>query len=129
MAGQARPLEYVQREPGTSPSSVTLPHLPQRGVFQLSNEDYFIEPLDGVPAQTGHAQPHVIYKHQGSEQRTQQDDSRAPGTCGVQGMYLPTELGLGMTYRHMSFLEASLNTLMPSFLELEEHNIRADMPL
>uniref|UniRef100_A0A8C8TWN7 A disintegrin and metalloproteinase with thrombospondin motifs 7 n=1 Tax=Peromyscus maniculatus bairdii TaxID=230844 RepID=A0A8C8TWN7_PERMB len=55
-----------------------------RGVFQLSNEDYFIEPLDGVPAQTGHAQPHVIYKHQGSEQRTQQDDSRAPGTCGVQ---------------------------------------------
>ncbi|XP_059123046.1 A disintegrin and metalloproteinase with thrombospondin motifs 7 isoform X3 [Peromyscus eremicus] len=55
-----------------------------RGVFQLSNEDYFIEPLDGVPAQTGHAQPHVIYKHQGSEKRAQQDDSRAPGTCGVR---------------------------------------------
>ncbi|KAH0513808.1 A disintegrin and metalloproteinase with thrombospondin motifs 7 [Microtus ochrogaster] len=55
-----------------------------RGVFQLSNEDYFIEPLPGVPAQTGHAQPHMVYKHQVPEQRGQQDHSRAPGTCGVQ---------------------------------------------
>ncbi|XP_040596252.1 A disintegrin and metalloproteinase with thrombospondin motifs 7 isoform X2 [Mesocricetus auratus] len=55
-----------------------------RGVFQLSNEDYFIEPLHGVPAQAGHAQPHVVYKHQVPEQRAQQGDSRTPGTCGVQ---------------------------------------------
>ncbi|XP_027266763.1 A disintegrin and metalloproteinase with thrombospondin motifs 7 isoform X1 [Cricetulus griseus] len=55
-----------------------------RGVFQLSNEDYFIEPLHGVPAQAGHAQPHVVYKHQVPEQRAQQDGSRAPDTCGVQ---------------------------------------------
>ncbi|XP_028614761.1 A disintegrin and metalloproteinase with thrombospondin motifs 7 isoform X2 [Grammomys surdaster] len=55
-----------------------------RGVFQLSNEDYFIEPLDGVPAQSGHAQPHVVYKHQGSRKQAQQDGSRASGTCEVQ---------------------------------------------
>lgn len=53
-----------------------------RGVFQLSNEDYFIEPLDEVPAQPGHAQPHMVYKHKRSGQ---QDDSRTSGTCGVQG--------------------------------------------
>ncbi|XP_021494389.1 A disintegrin and metalloproteinase with thrombospondin motifs 7 [Meriones unguiculatus] len=55
-----------------------------RGVFQLSNEDYFIEPLNGVSAQPGHAQPHVVYKHQDPGRRAQQGDSRAPGTCGVQ---------------------------------------------
>lgn len=55
-----------------------------RGVFQLSNEDYFIEPLDGVSAQPGHAQPHVVYKHQGSRKQAQQGDSRPSGTCGMQ---------------------------------------------
>ncbi|XP_029399244.1 A disintegrin and metalloproteinase with thrombospondin motifs 7 isoform X2 [Mus pahari] len=55
-----------------------------RGVFQLSNEDYFIEPLDGVPSQSGHAQPHVVYKHQGSGKQAQQGDSRPSGTCGMQ---------------------------------------------
>ncbi|XP_047652030.1 A disintegrin and metalloproteinase with thrombospondin motifs 7 isoform X1 [Phacochoerus africanus] len=56
-----------------------------KGVFQLSNEDYFIEPLDGVPARTGRPQPHVVYKRQAPETRAEQDDSRAPGTCGVEG--------------------------------------------
>ncbi|GAB1294521.1 A disintegrin and metalloproteinase with thrombospondin motifs 7 [Apodemus speciosus] len=55
-----------------------------RGVFRLSNEDYFIEPLDGVPAQPGHAQPHMVYKHQGSGRQAQQSDPRASGTCGAQ---------------------------------------------
>ncbi|XP_058398176.1 A disintegrin and metalloproteinase with thrombospondin motifs 7 isoform X2 [Diceros bicornis minor] len=55
-----------------------------KGVFQLSNEDYFIEPLDGVPAQPGRAQPHVIYKRQAPERQTEPGDSRATGTCGVQ---------------------------------------------
>ncbi|XP_031201513.1 A disintegrin and metalloproteinase with thrombospondin motifs 7 isoform X2 [Mastomys coucha] len=55
-----------------------------RGVFRLSNEDYFIEPLDGVPAQPGHAQPHMVYKHQESGRQAQQNDSRPSGTCGVQ---------------------------------------------
>uniref|UniRef100_A0A8C4M7T4 A disintegrin and metalloproteinase with thrombospondin motifs 7 n=1 Tax=Equus asinus asinus TaxID=83772 RepID=A0A8C4M7T4_EQUAS len=59
-----------------------------KGVFQLSDEHYFIEPLDGVPAQPGRAQPHVIYKRQAPERRTEPGDSRAPGTCGVQGMFL-----------------------------------------
>ncbi|XP_015335838.1 A disintegrin and metalloproteinase with thrombospondin motifs 7 [Marmota marmota marmota] len=55
-----------------------------KGVFQLSNEDYFIEPLEGVPTRPGHAQPHVVYKRQAPERQAEQGDSRAPGTCGVQ---------------------------------------------
>ncbi|XP_032692766.1 A disintegrin and metalloproteinase with thrombospondin motifs 7 [Lontra canadensis] len=55
-----------------------------KGVFQLSNEDYFIEPLDGVPAQPGHAQPHVVYKRQAPERETAPGDPAAAGTCGVQ---------------------------------------------
>ncbi|XP_050996221.1 A disintegrin and metalloproteinase with thrombospondin motifs 7 [Acomys russatus] len=55
-----------------------------RGVFQLSNEEYFIEPLDGVPAQPGQAKPHVVYKHQDPGQRAWQGGSRAPSTCEVQ---------------------------------------------
>uniref|UniRef100_A0A4X2KXJ5 ADAM metallopeptidase with thrombospondin type 1 motif 7 n=1 Tax=Vombatus ursinus TaxID=29139 RepID=A0A4X2KXJ5_VOMUR len=35
-----------------------------KGVFQLSNEDYFIEPLDGIEPRAGVAQPHVVYKRQ-----------------------------------------------------------------
>lgn len=111
---------YAERQPRASPSPVTLVNFPQRGVFQLSNEDYFIEPLHGVPAQPGHAQPHMVYKHQGSGRQAQQDDSRASGTCGAQGMYLPAELWQGTAWRLMSFLETSLNTLMPSSLGLEQ---------
>uniref|UniRef100_F6ULE4 ADAM metallopeptidase with thrombospondin type 1 motif 7 n=1 Tax=Macaca mulatta TaxID=9544 RepID=F6ULE4_MACMU len=55
-----------------------------KGVFQLSNEDYFIEPLDGAPARPGHAQPHVVYKRQVPERLAQWGDSSAPSTCGVQ---------------------------------------------
>uniref|UniRef100_A0A8I5NPS0 Peptidase M12B domain-containing protein n=1 Tax=Papio anubis TaxID=9555 RepID=A0A8I5NPS0_PAPAN len=55
-----------------------------KGVFQLSNEDYFIEPLDGAPARSGHAQPHVVYKRQVPERLAQWGDSSAPSTCGVQ---------------------------------------------
>ncbi|XP_032480213.1 A disintegrin and metalloproteinase with thrombospondin motifs 7 isoform X3 [Phocoena sinus] len=55
-----------------------------KGVFQLSNEDYFIEPLDGVPARPGRAQPHVVYKRQAPERWAEPGDLRAPGTCGVK---------------------------------------------
>nr|XP_055219913.1 A disintegrin and metalloproteinase with thrombospondin motifs 7 isoform X3 [Gorilla gorilla gorilla] len=55
-----------------------------KGVFQLSNEDYFIEPLDSAPARPGHAQPHVVYKRQAPERLAQRGDSSAPSTCGVQ---------------------------------------------
>ncbi|XP_066885548.1 A disintegrin and metalloproteinase with thrombospondin motifs 7 isoform X4 [Kogia breviceps] len=55
-----------------------------KGVFQLSNEDYFIEPLDGVPAHPGRAQPHVVYKRQAPERWAEPGDPRAPGTCGVK---------------------------------------------
>ncbi|XP_060011181.1 A disintegrin and metalloproteinase with thrombospondin motifs 7 isoform X2 [Lagenorhynchus albirostris] len=55
-----------------------------KGVFQLSNEDYFIEPLDGVPARPGRAQPHVVYKRQAPERWAEPGDPRAPGTCGVK---------------------------------------------
>nr|XP_054113288.1 A disintegrin and metalloproteinase with thrombospondin motifs 7 isoform X4 [Callithrix jacchus] len=54
-----------------------------KGVFQLSNEDYFIEPLDGDPARPGHAQPHVVYKRQALERPAQRGDSIAVSTCGV----------------------------------------------
>ena len=110
----------MERQARASPPPVTLVNFSQRGVFQLSNEDYFIEPLDGVSAQPGHAQPHVVYKHQGSRKQAQQGDSRPSGTCGMQGMYPPAELCLGTTWRLMSFLETSLNTLMPSSLGLEQ---------
>ncbi|XP_033707941.1 A disintegrin and metalloproteinase with thrombospondin motifs 7 isoform X1 [Tursiops truncatus] len=55
-----------------------------KGVFRLSNEDYFIEPLDGVPARPGRAQPHVVYKRQAPERWAEPEDPRAPGTCGVK---------------------------------------------
>nr|XP_012593841.1 A disintegrin and metalloproteinase with thrombospondin motifs 7 [Microcebus murinus] len=55
-----------------------------KGVFQLSGEDYFIEPLDGAPARPGHAQPHVVYKRQAPGRRAERGNSSAPGTCGVQ---------------------------------------------
>lgn len=77
---------HVERQPCASPPPVTLVNFSQRGVFRLSNEDYFIEPLDGVPAQPGHSQPHMVYKHQESGRQAQQNDSRPSGTCGVQGM-------------------------------------------
>uniref|UniRef100_A0A5F9CXW8 A disintegrin and metalloproteinase with thrombospondin motifs 7 n=1 Tax=Oryctolagus cuniculus TaxID=9986 RepID=A0A5F9CXW8_RABIT len=55
-----------------------------QGVFQLSQEDYFIEPLQGAPARPGRAQPHVVYKRQAPKKRAAPGDSRTPGTCGVQ---------------------------------------------
>ncbi|KAM5291357.1 A disintegrin and metalloproteinase with thrombospondin motifs 7 isoform 3-T3 [Glossophaga mutica] len=55
-----------------------------KGVFRLSNEDYFIEPLEGVPARPNRAQPHVVYKRQAPRGQAEQSDSGAPGTCGVQ---------------------------------------------
>lgn len=54
-------------------------------MFQLSDKDYFIEPLEGVPARPDRAQPHVVYKRQAPKRRAEQGHSRAPGTCGVQG--------------------------------------------
>lgn len=73
-------------------SPVTLALLSQKGVFQLSDEDYFIEPLEGVPAESGSAQPHVVYKRQAPERETAPGDPMAAGTCGVQGMRLCCQL-------------------------------------
>ncbi|XP_033611959.1 A disintegrin and metalloproteinase with thrombospondin motifs 7 [Fukomys damarensis] len=55
-----------------------------KGVFWLSGEDYFIEPLDGAPNQPGHSRPHVVYKHQATERWADQGDIQASHTCGVQ---------------------------------------------
>ncbi|XP_031812624.1 A disintegrin and metalloproteinase with thrombospondin motifs 7 [Sarcophilus harrisii] len=65
-----------------------------KGVFQLSNEDYFIEPLDGVKPRAGVAQPHVVYKRQtpehqeewrtGSKVHTGTPLPRILGTCGIK---------------------------------------------
>lgn len=61
-------------------------------MFQLSNEDYFIEPLEGVLAQPGRAQPHVVYKRQDSKTGAEDDHPRSSGTCGVHGMLLCLQL-------------------------------------
>ncbi|NXL25514.1 ATS7 metalloproteinase, partial [Setophaga kirtlandii] len=56
-----------------------------KGVFQLMNEDYFIEPVSSSPQEEGAAQPHRIYKRQVPEGRAEQGRSppapREP--CGV----------------------------------------------
>ena len=81
-------------------------------MFRLSNEDYFIEPLEGVPARPGHAQPHVVYKRQAPEKGAELGGSRAPGTCGVAGMVLSCP-GKGMGLEAPSFFpEASLDLSM-----------------
>ncbi|XP_038003098.1 A disintegrin and metalloproteinase with thrombospondin motifs 7 isoform X2 [Motacilla alba alba] len=56
-----------------------------KGVFQLMNEDYFIEPVSSSPREEGAAQPHRIYKRQLPKARAEQG-SRAPApreSCGV----------------------------------------------
>uniref|UniRef100_A0A8C8Z658 A disintegrin and metalloproteinase with thrombospondin motifs 7 n=1 Tax=Prolemur simus TaxID=1328070 RepID=A0A8C8Z658_PROSS len=55
-----------------------------KGVFQLSGDDYFIEPLEGVPARPGHAQPHVVYKRQAPGRPAEPGGPSAPGACGVR---------------------------------------------
>lgn len=59
----------------------------QKGVFQLMNEDYFIEPVSSSPREEGAAQPHRIYRRQVPEGRAEQGRSppapREP--CGVPG--------------------------------------------
>uniref|UniRef100_A0A6I8P898 ADAM metallopeptidase with thrombospondin type 1 motif 7 n=1 Tax=Ornithorhynchus anatinus TaxID=9258 RepID=A0A6I8P898_ORNAN len=50
-----------------------------KGVFRLSHEDYFIEPLDVREPEAGTAHPHVIYKRQAPEH---QEDSRANSSVG-----------------------------------------------
>ncbi|XP_056356092.1 A disintegrin and metalloproteinase with thrombospondin motifs 7 isoform X2 [Oenanthe melanoleuca] len=56
-----------------------------KGVFQLMNEDYFIEPVSSGPRQEGAAQPHRIYRRQVPEGRAGQGRSPpGPGqSCGV----------------------------------------------
>lgn len=59
----------------------------QKGVFQLMNEDYFIEPVSSSPREEGAAQPHRIYKRQVPKGRAGQGRS-PPGPrepCGVPG--------------------------------------------
>ncbi|NXJ00143.1 ATS7 metalloproteinase, partial [Psophia crepitans] len=57
-----------------------------KGVFQLMNEDYFIEPVSTSFREDGAAQPHRIYKRQAPEPRAEQGRSPpAPQeTCGVR---------------------------------------------
>ncbi|XP_038622928.1 A disintegrin and metalloproteinase with thrombospondin motifs 7 [Tachyglossus aculeatus] len=50
-----------------------------KGVFRLSQEDYFIEPLDVREPEAGTALPHVIYKRQAPEHR---EDLRAHSSVG-----------------------------------------------
>ncbi|TRZ11636.1 hypothetical protein HGM15179_015468 [Zosterops borbonicus] len=56
-----------------------------KGVFQLMDEDYFIEPVPGSPREEGAAQPHRIYKRQvpqdGAGQGRRAPAPREP--CGV----------------------------------------------
>ncbi|NXC98668.1 ATS7 metalloproteinase, partial [Certhia familiaris] len=57
-----------------------------KGVFQLMNEDYFIEPVSSSPREEGTAQPHRIYKRQVPQARAEQG-SRPPvlqDSCGVR---------------------------------------------
>ncbi|RLV92601.1 hypothetical protein DV515_00013708 [Chloebia gouldiae] len=57
-----------------------------KGVFQLMNEDYFIEPVSSSPREEGAAQPHRIYKRQvpkaGAEQGRRPPAPRE--SCGVR---------------------------------------------
>uniref|UniRef100_A0A8C0EHC5 ADAM metallopeptidase with thrombospondin type 1 motif 7 n=1 Tax=Bubo bubo TaxID=30461 RepID=A0A8C0EHC5_BUBBB len=56
-----------------------------KGVFQLMNEDYFIEPVSTSFQEDGAAQPHRIYKRQAPEHGAEQG-RRPPApreTCGV----------------------------------------------
>ncbi|KFO92063.1 A disintegrin and metalloproteinase with thrombospondin motifs 7, partial [Buceros rhinoceros silvestris] len=58
-----------------------------KGVFQLMNEDYFIEPVSTSIQEEGAAQPHRIYKRQAPE-RGAERGRRPPApreTCGVRG--------------------------------------------
>ncbi|NXO04854.1 ATS7 metalloproteinase, partial [Rhinopomastus cyanomelas] len=58
-----------------------------KGVFQLMDEDYFIEPLPPGSQEDGAAQPHRIYKRQAAE-RGAGPGRRAPApgqSCGVRG--------------------------------------------
>ncbi|NXB74679.1 ATS7 metalloproteinase, partial [Donacobius atricapilla] len=58
-----------------------------KGVFQLMNEDYFIEPVSSSPREEGAAQPHRIYKRQVPKDRAEQG-RRHPAlreSCGVPG--------------------------------------------
>ncbi|NWI39330.1 ATS7 metalloproteinase, partial [Picathartes gymnocephalus] len=57
-----------------------------KGVFQLMNEDYFIEPVSSSPREEGAAQPHRIYKRQVPQDRAEQG-RRPPApreSCGVR---------------------------------------------
>lgn len=59
----------------------------QKGVFQLMDEDYFIEPVSSSPREEGAAQPHRIYKRQVPKDRAEQG-RRAPAPrepCSVGG--------------------------------------------
>ncbi|NXG66032.1 ATS7 metalloproteinase, partial [Hemiprocne comata] len=57
-----------------------------KGVFQLMDEDYFIEPVSPSSREEGAAQPHRIYKRQAPEHGAERG-MRPPApreTCGVQ---------------------------------------------
>uniref|UniRef100_A0A8C9NF34 ADAM metallopeptidase with thrombospondin type 1 motif 7 n=1 Tax=Serinus canaria TaxID=9135 RepID=A0A8C9NF34_SERCA len=48
-----------------------------KGVFQLMNEDYFIEPVSSSPREEGAAQPHRIYKRQVPKGRAEQESQES----------------------------------------------------
>lgn len=78
-------------------------------MFQLSDEDYFIEPLEGVRARPDRAQPHVVYKRQAPKRQAERGHSRTPGTCGVQGMLHCYQLPGRWWARGMEVLSRSLS--------------------
>ncbi|XP_060035540.1 A disintegrin and metalloproteinase with thrombospondin motifs 7 [Erinaceus europaeus] len=54
------------------------------GVFRLSEEDYFIQPLRRAQVHPGRARPHVVYKRQAPQRGAAPGDTQAAGTCDVQ---------------------------------------------
>ncbi|XP_041274399.1 A disintegrin and metalloproteinase with thrombospondin motifs 7 [Onychostruthus taczanowskii] len=55
-----------------------------KGVFQLMDEDYFIEPVSSSPREEGAAQPHRIYKRQVPQDRAEQGRRPPREPCGVR---------------------------------------------
>ncbi|XP_069766264.1 A disintegrin and metalloproteinase with thrombospondin motifs 7-like isoform X2 [Narcine bancroftii] len=65
-----------------------------KGVFRLSEEDYFIEPVEGQPWAEAAGQPHVIYKRhapevggaRGQEEGVDRIEKMSPSETGVCGV-------------------------------------------
>ncbi|XP_051896607.1 A disintegrin and metalloproteinase with thrombospondin motifs 7-like [Pristis pectinata] len=62
-----------------------------KGVFRLSEQDYFIEPLEGQPWEEAAVQPHVIYKRHAPEAEGSQDPQRLEELVGRLRKMSPSE--------------------------------------